>query len=288
MQGCQAGTLIVPAFNGRLFSPAHAPMAERCVMSDEVARDALLALSTTPSRKHRGRARESTIAILAWSNWARSTKACWTTSPPSQNPRQNEARGFCFGAAATAASPPARSTPLNRSPIIWSPHASSAGGRRLAVADPEAARARSRRWAAPRSSWRRAAFWRARTNGRWSATATAVRTKWTKPARAGFRRQIAQRCLYGVDLNPTAVQLARLSLWLATLAADKPLTFLDHHLMAGDSLLGASLVDIARRPPPVPSRSRAPSRRLPLFADADLEPSLAAIVARAPLDCGHA
>src|SRR5207253_1985012 len=58
-----------------------------------------------------------------------------------------------------------------------------------------------------------------------------------EPGRAGFRRQIAQRCLYGVDLNPTAVQLARLSLWLATLAADRPLTFLDHHLIAGDSLL---------------------------------------------------
>jgi hypothetical protein len=38
--------------------------------------------------------------------------------------------------------------------------------------------------------------------------------------RAGFRRQVAQRCLYGVDVNPTAVQLARLPLWLATLAAD--------------------------------------------------------------------
>ena len=98
-------------------------------------------------------------------------------------------------------------------------------------------------------------------------------------ARAGFRRQIAQRCLYGVDLNPTAVQLARLSLWLATLAADKPLTFLDHHLIVGDSLLGASLVDIARRPPPGPSGSHAPSREMPLFAASDLEPSLAAIVA---------
>ena len=37
-----------------------------------------------------------------------------------------------------------------------------------------------------------------------------------------------------------AVQLARLSIWLATLASDKPLTFLDHHLVAGDSLIGAT------------------------------------------------
>src|SRR5436309_1447084 len=58
--------------------------------------------------------------------------------------------------------------------------------------------------------------------------------------RAEFRRQVAQRCLYGVDVNPTAVQLARLSLWLATLSADKPLTFLHHRLTVGDSLIAAS------------------------------------------------
>src|SRR6185436_3613309 len=47
--------------------------------------------------------------------------------------------------------------------------------------------------------------------------------------RAGIRRAIAVRCLAGVDRNPVAVQLARLSLWLTSLARDKPLTFLDHH-----------------------------------------------------------
>src|SRR6185436_18129556 len=57
-----------------------------------------------------------------------------------------------------------------------------------------------------------------------------------------------ERCLYGVDVNPMAVQLARLSLWLATLAADRPLTFLDHHLQTGDSLLGTWMRLIARAP----------------------------------------
>jgi hypothetical protein len=52
------------------------------------------------------------------------------------------------------------------------------------------------------------------------------------------RRQIAQRCLYGVDKNPMAVDLAKLSLWLATLAKDHPFTFLDHSLRHGDSLVG--------------------------------------------------
>ncbi|MEI7462525.1 MAG: type IIL restriction-modification enzyme MmeI, partial [Pirellula sp.] len=52
------------------------------------------------------------------------------------------------------------------------------------------------------------------------------------------RRQIAQRCLYGVDKNVMAVDLAKLSLWLVTLAKDHAFTFLDHSLRAGDSLVG--------------------------------------------------
>ena len=54
------------------------------------------------------------------------------------------------------------------------------------------------------------------------------------------RRLVAQRCLYGVDRNPMAVDLAKLSLWLATLAKDHPFTFLDHSLRAGDALVGLS------------------------------------------------
>ncbi|HAV34551.1 MAG TPA: SAM-dependent methyltransferase, partial [Planctomycetaceae bacterium] len=52
------------------------------------------------------------------------------------------------------------------------------------------------------------------------------------------RRLVAQRCLYGVDKNPMAVDLAKLSLWLVTLAKDHPFTFVDHSLRAGDSLVG--------------------------------------------------
>ncbi len=52
------------------------------------------------------------------------------------------------------------------------------------------------------------------------------------------RRVIAQRCLYGVDRNAVAVDLAKMSLWLATIAREHPLTFLDHALRHGDSLVG--------------------------------------------------
>ena len=59
------------------------------------------------------------------------------------------------------------------------------------------------------------------------------------------RRLVAQRCLYGVDKNPYAVDLAKLSLWLATLARDHPFTFLDHALRHGDSLVGLSREQIS-------------------------------------------
>jgi len=58
------------------------------------------------------------------------------------------------------------------------------------------------------------------------------------------RRLVAQRCLYGVDKNASAVELAKLSLWLVTLARDLPFTFVDHALRHGDSLVGLSFDQI--------------------------------------------
>jgi hypothetical protein len=57
------------------------------------------------------------------------------------------------------------------------------------------------------------------------------------------RRLVVERCLYGVDKNPLAVEMAKLSLWLLTLAKDKPFTFLDHAIRCGDSLVGLSSID---------------------------------------------
>ena len=59
------------------------------------------------------------------------------------------------------------------------------------------------------------------------------------------RREVARRCLYGVDRNPVAVDLAKLSLWMVTLSKDLPLTFLDHALRHGDSLVGLTNQQIA-------------------------------------------
>jgi hypothetical protein len=59
-------------------------------------------------------------------------------------------------------------------------------------------------------------------------------------------RIIAQRCLYGVDINPLAAEMAKLSLWLLTLAKDKPFEFLDHAIRCGDSLVGLHDIDQLR------------------------------------------
>jgi hypothetical protein len=67
--------------------------------------------------------------------------------------------------------------------------------------------------------------------------------------RAAYRRVVVERCIYGVDKNPMAVELAKVSLWLATASADRPLSFLDAKLRCGDSLVGAFLDDLDRLPP---------------------------------------
>ncbi len=59
------------------------------------------------------------------------------------------------------------------------------------------------------------------------------------------KRIVVERCVYGVDPNPLAVELAKLSLWLATVARDRPLSFVDAHLLRGDSLVGTSVEQMA-------------------------------------------
>jgi uncharacterized membrane protein YgcG len=68
------------------------------------------------------------------------------------------------------------------------------------------------------------------------------REEWDKDIVA--RRRIAQSCLYGVDKNAFAVNLAKLSLWLVTLSKELPFTFVDHALKCGDSLVGYSVKEI--------------------------------------------
>lgn len=59
-----------------------------------------------------------------------------------------------------------------------------------------------------------------------------------------LKRHVLKRCIYGVDLNPMAVELAKVSLWLDCFTIGAPLSFLDHHLKCGNSLIGTSVSEV--------------------------------------------
>ncbi len=72
------------------------------------------------------------------------------------------------------------------------------------------------------------------------------------------KRAVVSHCIYGVDVNPLAVELAKLSLWLTTLSKGKPLSFLDHRLKCGNSLIGERLEDL----PVLPGDERTQDRKI--------------------------
>lgn len=77
----------------------------------------------------------------------------------------------------------------------------------------------------------------------------AVETKLGSPSEgeeleSWAKRQVVSHCIYGVDLNPMAVELAKVSLWLTTFSRDHPLSFLDHRLKNGNSLVGAFVPEL--------------------------------------------
>jgi hypothetical protein len=75
-----------------------------------------------------------------------------------------------------------------------------------------------------------------------------------------FTRLVMKRCIYGVDLNPMAVELAKVSLWLHSFTIGAPLSFLDHHLRWGDSLLGTEVREVEK------AVQQGPSGQLGLFS----------------------
>jgi hypothetical protein len=96
---------------------------------------------------------------------------------------------------------------------------------------------------------------------------------------------VVQTCIYGVDLNPLAVELAKLSLWLITVAKDRPLSFLDHHLRPGNSLVGAQLAALQAHDGGkkvgalVSSRAKAaPEGQAALFTEAEFTQRMAVVV----------
>lgn len=253
-RGCHAGTLRVPPFNGRLFSPAHAPLAESLVLDDGAVRDAMVALTT---RRERGVRRRIAYADLGVEQLGGVYERILDYAPMSAGAADPVVlvRGGRRKATGTFYTPRTLTEFMVRRALA--PLVSEAGPDEilaLRVLDPAMG---SGAFLVAACRYLALAY-----------EAALVRDGVSTPSdigegeRAGFRRAVAQRCLFGVDVNPMAVQLGRLSLWLATLAGDRPLTFLDHHLRAGNSVAGASLEDVGRQPPSATRRSAA---RLPLF-----------------------
>jgi hypothetical protein len=267
--GCRAGDLRVTPFNGRLFSPARTPLAERRDLDDEAARRAILALSTRAAADRGGRQR------IAYRDLGVEQLGAVYETLLDYEPRVARApavRGSRTRATVTLESgsgvrkttgtfytPQPIAEYLVRRTLAPLVHgASSDRLLRLRIVDP---------------SMGSGAFLVAACRYLAGAYEAALVDEGRchpgdigEVERAAMRRAIAERCLYGVDLNPMAVQLARLSLWLATLASDRPLSFLDHRLQVGDSLLGAWLANVRMAPTPRrPAHRKAAS--LPLFAD---------------------
>jgi hypothetical protein len=258
--GCRAGDLTVTAFNGRLFSPRHTPLAEHGTVPDAAVQRAVLALATAPAADGRHRISYADLGVEQLG--AVYERVLEYEPAPTRGPEVLVRTSHERKATGSFYTPRAMTEFLVRRtlhPLVEGRSAEEI--LKLRVVDPAmgsgaflVAACRYLAGAAERSLI---------DAGEW------VRDNGVRARRAELRRTVAQRCLYGVDLNPMAVQLARLSLWLTTLAAGRPLTFLDHHLAAGDSLIGAGLADLARRPPGGRAR-RAPldTASLPLF-DAD-------------------
>jgi len=265
-RGCTAGTLRVVPFNGRLFAPSAAPLADTFALDDRVVRDVLLAVTTRPGTDRRERITYADLGVEQLGavyekvlDYAPSVAGGTIALRPSG--RRKDSGTFYTPRSMTEYLVRRTLAPLVR-------------GREpdrilsLRVLDPAMG---SGAFLVAACRYLAAAYEDALV-----AEGTVVRGEVTPADRARFRRAVAQRSIYGVDLNPTAVQLARLSVWLCTLAADRPLTFLDHHLRAGNSLAGARAVDVARQPPGI--GRRASSAALPLFDAGDLAGRLASTV----------
>jgi hypothetical protein len=90
-----------------------------------------------------------------------------------------------------------------------------------------------------------------------------------------LKRHVLKRCIYGVDLNPMAVELAKVSLWLDCFTLGAPLSFLDHHLKTGNSLIGGQSIEnyIPLDSPRYEEFKRAVSNSLEIIKIADVTPA---------------
>jgi hypothetical protein len=264
--GCRAGDLTVTPFNGRLFAPSGASLAERRGLDDEAARRAVLSVST---RRAAGGGRERiSYRDLGVEQLGAVYETLLEYEPRAGRPVTLERGSGARKATGSFYTPQPLADYLVRRTL--GPLVRGAPPDRilaLRVLDPSMG---SGAFLVAACRFLASAYEQALIDAGACNTADVG-----EGDRAAWRRTIAERCLYGVDSNAMAVQLARLSLWLATLAADRPLTFLDHHLRAGDSLVGAWVSDLSR-PPERRTRRRPDAGALPLFDDGGVDGAIRA------------
>jgi len=270
--GCTAGELKVTAFNGRLFSPSATGAIDRTRIDDDLMSRAVLSISSTPGSRSNGRTR-ITYRDLDVEELGAVYEQVLDYEPRSGQLSRTRDLRKSTGAFYTPRALTSHVVRETLAPLVAGRTADQI--LRLRVLDPAMGSgaflvsACAQLAEAVEEAWTREGTWH--------------RSDVAPSDRVALRREIAQRCLFGVDLNPTAVQVARLSLWLTTLAADKPLTFLDHRLVAGDSLIGASPCDVARQPGGGTKRGRR-ERQNGLFETNDFAPVLRdAVVTRVQL-----
>ncbi|MBZ5557313.1 MAG: N-6 DNA methylase [Acidobacteriia bacterium] len=272
--GCHAGDLRVTPFNGRLFAPARTPLAERRDLDDEAARRAVLALSTRPAPDRVGRERIA-YRELGVEQLGAVYETLLDYTPRIE--RASQARGRARTPLRTTVTLESGSGVRKATGTFYTPQpiADYLVRRTLGPLVRDATPDRIFQLRIVDPAMGSGAFLVAACRYLAGAYEEALvraggchASDIDDAERVTIRRTIAERCLYGVDLNPMAVQLARLSLWLATLAVDRPLSFLDHRLQTGDSLLGAWLANL-RHPPDTRKRARADAAlpNLPLFGD---------------------
>jgi hypothetical protein len=267
--GCHAGDLHVTPFNGRLFAPSRTPLAERRDLDEDCARRALLALATRPTTDRTGREPVAyrdlgveQLGAVYETVLDYEPRVVRSKGKPQITLERGSGRRKATGTFYTPQSIAQFLVRRALGPLVR--NAAPDAVLNLKVLDPAMG---SGAFLVAACTYLAQAYEEALVRAG-SCHATDVGPQ----ERAAIRRTVAERCLYGVDLNPMAVQLARLSLWLATLAADRPLTFLDHHLQAGDSLLGTWLACL--RQAPTVRRRHTDGGPLPLFDDPQITDAL--------------
>ena len=256
--GCRAGDLRVTPFNGRLFAPARTPLADRRDLDDRAARRAIVALSTRAAAARGGRARiEYRDLGVEQLGAVYETLLDFTPVVDREEVTLQPGSGIRKSTGTFYTPQPIADFLVRRTlgPLVRGLPADDI--LRLRIVDPAMG---SGAFLVSACRFLAGAYETALVDA-----GGCLASDIGEAERAAIRRAVAERCLYGVDVNPMAVQLARLSLWLATLAADRPLSFLDHRLQAGDSLLGAWLAQL-RRPPKV-RRAARQGDALPLFGE---------------------